>query len=93
MSKIVFHGEGAGLGRVQKNGDANSLSNYVIECGCGTTLVLGGNRPDAEGRLCVGCPKCEMATVVSKDAQVLAVVPIAAIRKMQIDNAKKANAP
>ncbi len=92
MSKIVFHGEGAGLGRVEKGGDANSISNYMIECACGTHLVLGGCRADDEGRRCVGCPKCEMATVVDKHGQILKVLPIIEIRKMQIANIVKAAA-
>jgi hypothetical protein len=89
MSKVVFHGEGAGLGRVEKGGDTNDVANYCVECSCGMTLVLGGNRRDAEGRICVGCPRCEMATVVDRSGQVLKVLPIAEFRAMQVRDAQR----
>lgn len=84
MSKIAFHGEGAGLGRIEKGGDANSPANYVLTCGCGLELgPIGGNRADDMGRRCIGCPRCQMATVVDKNGQILNFVPISAILEMQ----------
>ena len=84
MSKITFHGDGAGLGKVTRTGDQNNAANYVLTCGCGLELgPIGGHRADALGRRCVGCPRCQMATVLDKDGQVLNFVPISAILEMQ----------
>jgi hypothetical protein len=84
MSKIDFHGEGAGLGRIEKSGDANSAANYMLTCGCGLQLgPIGGYRPDAEGRRCIACPQCEMVTVTDKNAQILKFVAMKDIVEAQ----------
>ena len=84
MSKITFHGEGAGLGKVQNNGDANSANNYVLTCGCGLELgPLGGYRQDTEGRRCMACPRCNMVTVTDKDAKILKFIPMKDILEAQ----------
>lgn len=78
MSKLAFHGEGSGLGRVQKNGDANSVQNYVLTCKCDAVLgPLGRFFPDGEGRRCAACPQCLSATVVDKHGIILMVTAIA----------------
>ncbi len=77
MSKVAFHGVGAGLGRVEKSGDHGSVTDYVLTCGCGLELgPLGGYRPDTEWRRCLCCPRCEMVTVTDKDAKVIKFVPM-----------------
>jgi hypothetical protein len=84
MSKIAYHGEGAGLGRVERGGDRNSAANYVLTCACGLELgPLGGHRQDDEGRRAIGCPRCLMATIVDKNGQILKHLPISVILEMQ----------
>ena len=59
-------------------GDANDPMSYVLRCGVGDCALalgrLGQFTPDKEGRRVVSCP-CGMATVVSKDGQLISTVP------------------
>jgi len=71
MSRVTFAGEGAGLGKVQKNGDRSSPYNYDLTCQCGAFLgVLGQFRPNASGDRSALCSKCAHLTVVSATGQV-----------------------
>lgn len=84
MSKVAFHGKGAGLGRVERSGDANSATDYVLTCGCGLELgPLGSYRQDTEGRRCVVCPRCEMVTVTDERGQILKFVPLKTVVEAQ----------
>jgi len=83
MSKLDFRGIGAGLGK-KLGGDAHDITSYILTCGCGLELgPLGGHRTDEEGRRCVGCPQCQMATVLDKNGQVIKFVPISSILELQ----------
>ncbi len=84
MSKVAFHGEGAGLGRVEKGGDANSAANYMLTCGCGLELgPVGGYRVNPEGFRSVCCPRCEMVTILDKDAKIMKFLPMKDLVAMQ----------
>jgi hypothetical protein len=81
MSKVAFHGQLAGMqSKATKSGNSNSLTDYVLTCGCGTDLgPVARFLPDSEGRRCAACPKCNMATVLDKNAVVLKFLPVAEI--------------
>jgi hypothetical protein len=76
MSKILFKGQNAGLGKAASGGDASSVFDYEITCGCGKLLgVLGGFRANEAGTRTLFCPICQHVTLVDKNAQITNYVP------------------
>ncbi len=91
MSRVDYHGTGAGLGRIDKTGDANSATDYMLTCGCGLALgPLGGYRANAEGQRSVCCPRCEMVTILDKSAQVIRFLPMRLIVEAQTNTTRGA---
>lgn len=79
-ARIEFHGEGAGLGRVEMGGDASSRNNYVLFCQCNIQLgPLGKFRVDILGRSSVCCPRCESVIIVDVNAQIISIQPLSTV--------------
>jgi hypothetical protein len=79
-ARIEFHGEGAGLGRVETGGDASSRANYVVFCKCDLQLgPLGKFRVDDLGRSSICCPRCQSVLIIDENAKILSVQPLKAV--------------
>jgi hypothetical protein len=77
-ARVEFHGEGAGLGRVERGGDASSPFNYMVFCQCNLELgSLGAFKANEAGQRSVYCPQCQNVVIIDDKAQILAVRPLA----------------
>ncbi len=91
MSKVVYEGSVAGLhshGKKQGvGGNASSPFDYTVYCTCehegkSTHLgPLGRFTQNADGDRSVHCHRCNHITVIDKNGQVKAYVPLAMLVK------------
>lgn len=83
-ARVEYHGQGAGLGRIERGGDTSSPYNYVLFCQCNAQLgPLGAWKADKLGRRAIACPYCQHAIIVGAEAQILKVCPVSEILAMQ----------
>jgi len=79
-ARVEYHGEGAGLGRIEKGGDTSSRYNYVVFCQCNLQLgPLGGFKQDKLGRSSLCCPRCQQVLIIDDKAQILSIQPLAKV--------------
>lgn len=89
--RLIFKGEGAGLG-VALGGDVNNPMSYEIECQCGSNLGPLARFParQHQGRSLrsAGCPVCFHIVVVDdKAGQILTVLEMNETQKTAIQAA------
>jgi hypothetical protein len=71
MSHVRYDGEGAGLGRRERTGNAHDPANYTLICTCKKELgPLGRFLPNKDGHRTAYCLVCKHITVVTKDGSV-----------------------
>jgi hypothetical protein len=71
MSHLRYDGQGAGLGKQERTGNAHDPANYTLICTCKSELgPLGRFTANADGARTAFCPVCQHITLVDKDGSV-----------------------